>query len=195
MSLVATRLTAEASSFLDKPLFDEEMSSIYESVFQQHYHDSGPWKLMGDELKKVNPQSVLDIASGPGEPAASIAQAMPNASVLSTDITKDMTSKAERMAVDRGLRNMKTEIVDMNDLSAFADESFDVVTCCYGFMFTDTPKKAFAETYRVLKPGGKLITTVWVNVPLNGSTKYYFGSRRGGPGLSASSPRRPTDFG
>ena len=51
-------------------------------------------------------------------------------------------------------------------MSVIESNSLDVVTCCYGFMFCAEPEKAFAEVERVLKPGGCLITTVWVDFPI-----------------------------
>ena len=51
-------------------------------------------------------------------------------------------------------------------MSVIESNSMDVVTCCYGFMFCAEPEKAFAEVERVLKPGGCLITTVWVEFPI-----------------------------
>ena len=51
-------------------------------------------------------------------------------------------------------------------MSVIESNSMDVVTCCYGFMFCAEPEKAFAEVERVLKPGGCLITCVWVEFPI-----------------------------
>ena len=56
--------------------------------------------------------------------------------------------------------------LDAHDMSVIESNSMDVVTCCYGFMFCAEPEKAFSEVARVLKPGGRLITTVWVEFPI-----------------------------
>ena len=42
-----------------------------------------------------------------------------------------------------------------------SDASYDVVTCCYGYMFPTEKETALAETLRVLKPGGTLVATTW----------------------------------
>jgi len=58
------------------------------------------------------------------------------------------------------------KVACISDLSEFADNSFDVVTSCYGYMFVDDKQKAIDETCRVLKPGGTLVATYWRTLPL-----------------------------
>jgi len=142
--------------------FDGDTADIYESLFVQHMHPNGPWRGMLNEVCKVLPDgkgTVLDIASGPGEPACLIAGALPQTSVISSDFSEDMVAKATLRSQDLG--NVSCQVVDAQDLSRFKDNSLDVVTCCYGFMFCPDPLKALQEVYRVLKPGGSLITTYW----------------------------------
>jgi len=123
-----------------------------EEVFHGHVHD----KEAGGRLQ------ILDVASGPGEPAASLAKAFPEASVHSTDISSDMVKAAESRL--RGQGNAQAKVADMEDLEDFDDGTFDLVTCSYGLMFAEDPDQALYEIHRVLKPGGTLITTVWENL-------------------------------
>ena len=102
---------------------------------------------------------VVDIASGPGEPAATIANAMPHTTVFSTDFSPDMHKVAAAKAIN--IPNLKAMVADAQDLSAFASNSVDCVTCCYGYMFPEDPVKCLSEAYRILKPGGSLINTHW----------------------------------
>jgi SAM-dependent methyltransferase len=51
---------------------------------------------------------------------------------------------------------------DIHDLK-FEDESFNFVACLAVLEHVQTPQKAIAELYRVLKPGGE----IWVEVPFN----------------------------
>ena len=123
-----------------------------EEVFHGHVHD----KEAGGRLQ------ILDVASGPGEPAASLAKAFPEAFVYSTDIDSDMVKAAESRL--RGQGNAQARVADMEDLEDFDDGTFDLVTCSYGLMFAENPDQALYEIHRVLKPGGTLITTVWENL-------------------------------
>jgi SAM-dependent methyltransferase len=111
----------------------------------------------------------LDIASGPGEPGISIAKAFPQVHVTITDISPDMINKAKEQTT--GLDNTECLVADSENLFQFADDSFDVVTCCFGFMYNADKQKAFNESYRVLKPGGSLIATYWLAMPAGAFTR------------------------
>jgi len=147
--------------------FDGEIAHLYNIISENHRHPSGPWTLMLDKVKSLGIEGciepvLVDIASGPGEPASTIALAMPFVTVFSTDVSVDMHKAAAKKSIS--VRNMKSMVVDAQDLSAFQSESVDVVTCCYGFMFPKDKVKCLSEVYRILKPGGALVATYWINL-------------------------------
>jgi ubiquinone/menaquinone biosynthesis C-methylase UbiE len=49
----------------------------------------------------------------------------------------------------------------------FNDNSIDLVVCCFGYMFVPDKPKAFAEAYRVLRPGGMFLITTWDSLEQN----------------------------
>jgi SAM-dependent methyltransferase len=49
----------------------------------------------------------------------------------------------------------------------FAAGSFDVVVCCFGIMFMPDKHAAYGEVLRVLRPGGRLVLTVWDRIETN----------------------------
>ena len=57
--------------------------------------------------------TVLDIASGPGEPALTIAKALPQLRVFSTDCSVPMTVQATEAAAEAGVKNMEVKVADM----------------------------------------------------------------------------------
>lgn len=124
-------------------------------------------KPMGDEIiASIHPTgniSVLDIAGGTGEPGLTIASMIPGGKVMLTDLAEDMLKIAKENAERRGIRNIETKACDVCELP-FADNSFDAVSCRFGFMFFPDMQLAANEMARVLKPGGKIATSVW-NVP------------------------------
>lgn len=130
-----------------------------------HRHPKGPWLLFVEKLTSLNlpPNSiVVDLASGPGEPAVTLSAAFPSLTFISTDISVDMHKAAAKKAILQ--QNLKAMIADMSDLSAFADNSVDCITVCYGYMFPQDKAKALEESFRVLKPGGSVITTHWIKL-------------------------------
>lgn len=106
---------------------------------------------------------VLDIAAGTGEPGLTIASMIPHGEVIITDLAEGMLVVAEENARKRGITNVETKACDVCELP-FADNTFDAISCHFGFMFFPDMQLAVNEMVRVLKPRGKLATTVW-NVP------------------------------
>ena len=86
------------------PQFDEAMAKAYNIVAENHRHADGPWSRMRDKvIEAVDGRAgctILDLASGPGEPAATIAEALPDAVVLATDVA----SRASALPLAQGRR-------------------------------------------------------------------------------------------
>jgi SAM-dependent methyltransferase len=106
-------------------------------------------------------QRHLDIAAGTGEPGLSIARLSPNGRVVLTDLAAEMLDIAARRASARGLTNIETKACSADDLP-FGDAAFDSVSVRFGYMFFPDVARATAEFARVLKPGGRLCSSVWV---------------------------------
>lgn len=156
----------EASSEPSKILFEEEQSRLYMLFADNHRQPQGPWTKMLDAIQEISkknqasePFRILDLASGMGEPALTIAKALPNAQVTSTDISPHMVEAAA--VKSKMFPNMNAELADMMNLKQFQDDSIDIVTCCYGFMFPPNKETAVKEAFRVIKPGGSLVATTW----------------------------------
>ncbi len=104
---------------------------------------------------------VLDVASGPGEPALSIAAAIaPDGQVTATDLTPEMLASAEENARARGVATIAFRQADAESLP-FPDGSFDAVTCRFGAMLFPDIQKALGEMRRVLVPDGQVVCLIW----------------------------------
>ena len=106
-------------------------------------------------------QQHLDIASGTGEPGLSIATVSPNGRVVLTDLVAEMLDIAARRARAQGVANIGTTVCTADDLP-FGDATFDSLSVRFGYMFFPDVAKATAEFARVLKPGGRVCSSVWV---------------------------------
>ncbi|MFX1706363.1 class I SAM-dependent methyltransferase [Chitinophaga sp. CC14] len=122
---------------------------------------------MGDEIIRAlhlkENDVVLDVAAGTGEPGLTIASKLKNGRVVITDLAEHMLEIARENAARRGIQNVETVACDVCELP-FADNTFDAISCRFGFMFFPDMQLAANEMVRVLKPGGRMATSVW-NVP------------------------------
>ena len=106
-------------------------------------------------------QAVLDIATGPGEPALSVAAvAGPEGKVFGIDPVPEMVAAARRAADRLGFRNTQFDAA-FADRLPFPADTFDAVISRFGAMFFPSPPDAVREMLRVLKPGRKLALAAW----------------------------------
>jgi len=115
---------------------------------------------MIERLDIAGDQQHLDIAAGTGEPGLTVARLAPRGYVVLTDLSGEMLSIAARRAAAQGIANFETRVCSADDLP-FGDAAFDSVSVRFGYMFFPDVAKATAEFARVLKPGGRLCSSVW----------------------------------
>jgi SAM-dependent methyltransferase len=104
---------------------------------------------------------VLDLAAGPGSAGFAAAPLVGESGrIVSSDFAPAMVEVARRRATSLGLTNVEHRVIE-GDRIELEDASVDVVICRCGFMLMPDPAAAFAETRRVLRPGGRLAFGVW----------------------------------
>jgi len=104
---------------------------------------------------------VLDIATGPGEPALSVAALVgPEGKVFGIDPVPEMVAAARRAAGLLAVKNVEFDVAFADHLP-FPADSFDAVISRFGAMFFPSPVNAAGEMLRVLKAGRKLALAVW----------------------------------
>jgi ubiquinone/menaquinone biosynthesis C-methylase UbiE len=108
-----------------------------------------------------NRHTVLDIATGPGEPALSIAALVgPEGKVFGIDPAPEMVAAARRATDQLGFSNAQFDVAFADHLP-FPADTFDAAVSRFGAMFFPAPVDAVREILRVLKPGRKLALAVW----------------------------------
>jgi len=104
---------------------------------------------------------VLDVASGGGEPALSLAAAVgPRGHVLATDLAPEMLDITAEAARRAALDNLTCQVADAQALP-FARASFEAVTCRFGIALVSNAPLAVREIVRVLAPGGRTAFVSW----------------------------------
>jgi SAM-dependent methyltransferase len=114
-----------------------------------------------DAARIGNGDSVLDVATGPGEPALSIAEVVGSGGMVKgVDAVVEMIQGARRAAEHLGLRNAQFETASIERLP-FADGTYDAAVSRFGAMFFPSPVDGVREILRVLKPGARFALAVW----------------------------------
>jgi len=100
-------------------------------------------------IAALNPQRILDLATGSGDLAQAVQAACPQAKVLGADFSVPMMREAQA-------RKFHTLIAADGLALPFQDAVFDVVTVAFGLRNMASWPGALREMSRVLRPGGRL---------------------------------------
>lgn len=93
----------------------------------------------------------LDIATGPGFTAFAVAEFCE--SVIASDIAEKMLEQARVIATERGIENVRFEVIDAHDIP-YENESIDLVTCRTAPHHFSDVGKFLSEVHRVLNRDG-----------------------------------------
>jgi ubiquinone/menaquinone biosynthesis C-methylase UbiE len=122
---------------------------------------------------RIDPSSVivaLELASGTGRVTRHLRNVLPaSAKLIASDISTDMLAVAKEKLKEE---NIEWQLIDAQKLP-FEDNSIDLIVCCFGYMFVPDKTRAFAEAFRVLKPGRTLLFTTWDRLELIAASYVY----------------------
>jgi ubiquinone/menaquinone biosynthesis C-methylase UbiE len=106
-------------------------------------------------------QTILDLAAGLGETGFLAAPRVGETGrVLVTDFAPRMVAAARRRAAEFGVTNAEFRELDAERMT-LESECIDGVVCRWGYMLMADPGAAFGETWRVMRPGGRLAFSVF----------------------------------
>jgi ubiquinone/menaquinone biosynthesis C-methylase UbiE len=103
---------------------------------------------------------VLDVGCGTGAAARYAAEHVgPSGRVVGVDVNAGM------IAVAKALPPVPGAPIEWFEESAYnlsmPDQTVDIALCAQTLQFLEQPHRALAEIYRVLKPGGRIVLSVW----------------------------------
>jgi len=107
-------------------------------------------------LKGLQPQHVMDVATGTGDFALQLWRTLRPQHVTGVDLSAGMLAEARRKVAARGLQDVIT--FEQGDCMALAadDASVDAVTVAFGVRNFEHLAQGYREMARVLRPGGML---------------------------------------
>ena len=119
------------------------------SVGIDHY-----WrKKLVNMLKRQQPKEVLDIATGTGDLAISIAKRIPDTHIFGADISENMLEIGKEKVLKKKLDQQITMEMGDSEQLKYADEFFDAVTVAFGVRNYEDLTLGLQEMYRVSKKG------------------------------------------
>ncbi len=109
--------------------------------------------LKGDE-------HLLDVATGTGCVALTLAKDVPNGQVTGIDFSKGMLSQAKKKKEERGGANVNFIEMDMQSIG-FPDNHFDTAVSAFSIFFVEDMEKQVSHIAEKVKVGGTILITTF----------------------------------
>jgi demethylmenaquinone methyltransferase/2-methoxy-6-polyprenyl-1,4-benzoquinol methylase len=139
--------------------------------------DKGWRKKAIAEVGKIQPQSILDVATGTGDMAIAAAKTLHPNAIIGIDIADQMLEVGRKKIEDNKLTNIISLQTGDSEAMPFATGSYDAVMCAYGVRNFENLEAGLKEMCRVLRPGGKLVILEFshpTRFPIKQLYKFYF---------------------
>lgn len=115
-------------------------------------------KLLPDFFRLKGNEHILDVATGTGTAAFSLARALPLGKVTAIDYSPGMLNVARRKAATLGVENVNFFEMDYEKHS-LPDAAFAGANCSFGIFFVEDMILGLRSIARAVRSGGKVVTT------------------------------------
>ena len=116
--------------------------------------DEEALRLLVEQSGAGSEDGVLDVACGPGLVVCAFAPHVRHATGI--DVTPAMIERANALAVEKGLGNVRWQVGDVLPLP-YPDGAFSLVVSRFAFHHFPDPQAVLAEMRRVCAPGGRVV--------------------------------------
>ena len=146
----------------------QQVSKMFDNIakhydFLNHFLSLGIDKVwrrkMIAELQDVQPQLILDVATGTGDVAINTIKQLniKGLHIIGLDISPEMLNIGKKKIVTEGMSGTIDMIVGDSENLPFENNKFDAITVAYGVRNFENLERGLSEMQRVLKPKGKLV--------------------------------------
>lgn len=108
-------------------------------------------------LKKDNPKTILDVATGTADMAIMACKMLNPDKITGIDISDQMLEVGRKKIEKEGLATKIELFTGDSETIKFAENTFDAVMAAFGVRNFENLEKGLAEMLRVLNPGGQLV--------------------------------------
>ena len=108
-------------------------------------------------LKKLDPKTVLDMATGTADMAILACRLLNPEKITGVDLSAEMLELGRKKVEKEGLVSKIELVKGDGEAISFPDNSFDAVMVAFGVRNFEKLENGLVEMLRVLKPGGKLV--------------------------------------
>ncbi len=109
------------------------------------------------QLKALQPQQILDVATGTADVALMAATILKPKKIIGIDISDGMLQQGRKKIAKANVASVIELLNGDSEAIKFADNTFDAVTVAFGVRNFQQLEKGLSEIQRVLKPNGKLV--------------------------------------
>ena len=150
---------------LSDSIFSGSIAALYDRflvpmLFRPYAED------LAQRVAAAKPAAILETAAGTGIVTEAISHAVPDSTLVATDLNRAMLDVAAARIASPDVSFRQADALAL----PFPDASFDVVACQFGAMFFPDRVLAYREARRVLRPGGHFLFNVWDRIEANPAT-------------------------
>ncbi len=108
-----------------------------------------------EKVGEIDPNSILDVATGTGDVAIMLGQMLEPESIVGIDIAKNMLELGRRKASERNLETIISFQAGDSENLEFENNTFDAVTVAFGVRNFEHTLLGLKQCQRVVRPGGR----------------------------------------